>query len=119
MIRIQKGGYSDYNALQAKIEKRYSKGLTFNAAYSYSKTMALGENFNNGIQNPYNWDADRAVSSQDMTQHFVASAVYALPFGRGKTGGRTETVGSTARLAEGVRGRSLPSTRAPGPLGWT
>jgi Carboxypeptidase regulatory-like domain len=87
VIRIQKDGYSDYNGLQAKIEKRYSKGLTFNAAYSYSKTMALGENFSAGVQNPYDWNADRAVSSQDMTQHFVASAVYALPFGRGKTWG--------------------------------
>ena len=52
MIRIQKDGYSDYNGLQAKIEKRYSKGLNFNAAYSYSKTMALGENFSGGVQDP-------------------------------------------------------------------
>jgi hypothetical protein len=87
VIRIQKDGYSDYNGLQAKVEKRYSKGLTFSAAYSYSKTMALGENFSGGVQNPADWDADRAVSSQDMTQHFVGSAVYTLPFGRGKTWG--------------------------------
>lgn len=87
VIRIQKDGYSDYDALQAKIEKRYSKGLTFSAAYSFSKTMALGENFSNGVQNPSDWDADRAVSSQDMTQHFVANVVYALPFGRGKKWG--------------------------------
>ncbi len=87
VIRIQKDGYSDYNALQAKVEKRYSKGLTLSAAYSYSKTMALGENFSGGVQNPYDWDADRAVSSQDMTQHFVGSVVYELPFGRGKTWG--------------------------------
>ena len=83
VIRIQKDGYSRYNALQAKVEKRFSKGLTFSASYGYSKTMALGENFSGGVQNPYDWAADRAVSNQDMTQHFVGSAVYALPFGRG------------------------------------
>lgn len=82
VIRISKDGYSDYNALQAKIEKRYSKGLTFLAAYQYSKTIALGDT--TGVQDPYDWDADRAVSSQNMTQHFVGSAVYELPFGHGK-----------------------------------
>ena len=79
VLRISKDGYSRYHALQAKIEKRYTRGLTFIASYSYSKTMGLGDT--NGVQNPLDWDADRAVSSQDMTQHFVGSAVYALPSG--------------------------------------
>ena len=35
VVRIQKDGYSNYNALQAKVEKRYAKGLTFIASYSY------------------------------------------------------------------------------------
>jgi hypothetical protein len=82
VIRIQKDGYSRYNGLQAKIEKRYSKGVTFIASYAWSKTMALGETTN--LQNPLNWAAERAVSAQDMTQHFVGSAVYELPFGRRK-----------------------------------
>ncbi len=85
VIRISKDGYSDYNALQARLEKRYSKGLTFIVAYQYSKTIALGDT--TGVQNPLDWDADRSVSSQDMTQHFVGSAVYELPFGRGRTFG--------------------------------
>lgn len=85
VVRISKDGYSDYNALQAKIEKRYSKGLTFIVAYQYSKTIGLGDT--TGVQNPLDWDADRSVASQDMTQHFVGSAVYELPFGRGRTFG--------------------------------
>jgi hypothetical protein len=85
VVRISKDGYSDYNALQAKVEKRYSKGLTFIGAYSYSKTIGLGDT--TGVQNPLDWDADRSVASQDMTQHFVGSAVYELPFGRGRTYG--------------------------------
>jgi hypothetical protein len=87
VVRIQKDGYSRYNALQTKLEKRYSKGLTLIASYSYSKTIALGENQSGGVQIPWDWEADRAVSSQDMTHHFVGSAVYALPFGAGKTYG--------------------------------
>ncbi len=85
VTRIQKDGYSNYNALQTKLEKRYSKGVTFIASYAWSKTMALGDT--SGVQNPLNWRSDYAVSSQDMTQHFVGSAIYALPFGKGKNYG--------------------------------
>lgn len=82
VVRIQKDGWSDYNSMQAKIEKRYSNGLTFIASYAYSRTIALGDTA--AVQNQLDWMADRSVSSLDMTQHFVASAVYQLPFGRGR-----------------------------------
>ena len=85
VVRIQKDGYSRYHALQVKVEKRYAKGLTFLGVYSFSKTIALGDT--NNLQNPLNWAAERAVSTQDLTHRFVASAVYELPFGRGKAHG--------------------------------
>ncbi len=85
VVRIQKDGYSNYNALQAKVEKRYAKGLTFIASYSFSKTIGIGDT--SGVQNALNWAAERAVSSQDVTQHFVGSAVYSLPFGIGHAHG--------------------------------
>jgi hypothetical protein len=85
VVRIQKDGYSNYNALQAKVEKRYAKGLTFIASYSFSKTMGIGDT--SGVQNALDWAAERAVSSQDVTQHFVGSAVYSLPFGTGHARG--------------------------------
>jgi hypothetical protein len=80
VVRIQKDGYSHYNGLQAKLEKRYTHGLTFIASYAYSKTMALGDTI--GLQDPNDWRAEYAPAVQDMTQHFVGSAVYELPFGR-------------------------------------
>jgi hypothetical protein len=73
-------GYSEYNGLQARIEKRYSTGLSFLASYAYSKTMAIGDA--SGVQNILDVDAERAVALQDMTQHFVGSAIYELPFGK-------------------------------------
>jgi Carboxypeptidase regulatory-like domain/TonB dependent receptor len=82
VVRIQKDGWSAYNSLQAKIEKRYTNGLTFIASYAYSKTLALGDTA--GVQDQQDWMADKAVSSLDMRQHFVGSAVYQLPFGRGR-----------------------------------
>ena len=82
VVRIQKDGWSAYNALQAKIEKRYSNGLTFIASYAYSKAIALGDTA--AVQDQQDWMADKALSSLNMTQHFVGSAVYQLPFGQGR-----------------------------------
>jgi len=82
VVRIQKDGWSSYNALQAKIEKRYTNGITFIASYAWSHAIALGDTA--GVQNELNWMADKASSSLDMRQHLVASAVYQLPFGQGR-----------------------------------
>jgi hypothetical protein len=97
VVRIQKDGWSAYNALQAKIEKRYSNGLTFIASYAYSKTIALGDTA--AVQDQQDWMADKAVSSLDMRQHFVGSAVYQLPFGQGRQFGS-----SWNRFTNGVLG---------------
>jgi len=85
VLREAKDAYSRFNALQAKIEKRYANGVTFIGSYQYSKTIALGDAA--GVQNPLDWNADRAPAATDMRQHFVGSAVYALPFGKGRTYG--------------------------------
>ena len=97
VVRIQKDGWSAYNGLQAKIEKRYTNGLTFIASYAYSKTIALGDTA--GVQNEQDWMADKAVSSLDVTQHFVGSAVYQLPFGQGRKFGSAWN-----RMTNGVLG---------------
>ncbi len=84
ILRIGKIGYSNYNALQAKLEKRYTRGLSLLASYGYSKTIALGENQSGGVQDLRNIQADRAASSQDIRHHITGTAVYDLPFGRGR-----------------------------------
>ncbi len=80
--RVWKEGWSQYNALQAKAEKRYAKGVTFIASYAYAKTLGVGDTAN--FQDPTNIVAERAVTNTDMRHHFVGSAVYPLPFGRGQ-----------------------------------
>ncbi|HEY0264846.1 MAG TPA: carboxypeptidase regulatory-like domain-containing protein [Granulicella sp.] len=80
--RVWKEGWSQYNGLQVKAEKRYSKGLTFIASYAYSKTLGVGDTTN--FQDPAHIEAERAVMNTDMRHHFVGSGVYPLPFGRGQ-----------------------------------
>ncbi len=78
---------SQYHSLQAKVEKRFSKGFTVLGSYTYSKLMDLatgqfsGEPLGGGaIQNWNNLAADWAVSSLDQTHRLVLNTVYELPF---------------------------------------
>jgi hypothetical protein len=77
VVRIQKDGWSKYRALQAKVEKRYSRGVSVLASYAWSRTTALG----NFFQNVDDIDAEVAVSDNDRTHYFVGSGVWELPFG--------------------------------------
>ncbi len=82
------GANSSYNALVAKAEKRFSKGLAFISSYTWSHTIdendeSLDENLS-GTANPYNYRPERGNASLDHRHNFVTSATYELPFGRGK-----------------------------------
>ena len=84
-------GPSSYNGLQLSAEKRFSAGLSFLAAYTYSKSLdeAAGGNSSTGesrinIQNPRDVAADYGLSNFDYRQRFTLSTVYDLPFGRGR-----------------------------------
>ena len=78
-------GVSNYNALQAELEKRFSQGLTFLASYTYSKCLSIQDEGQSGsIQNPYNWGADYGNCDFNIPQIFVFSYTYQLPFGHGR-----------------------------------
>lgn len=95
---------ANYEGLQAQLERRFQKGLTFLAAYTYSHSIDNGPSqADNGVgdsgpQNSLNFAAERANSNFDVRQRFVASTVYELPFGRGKR------FLSQSRLGRGVAG---------------
>ncbi len=82
-------GNSNYNALQARAERRLSRGLTFLTAYTWSKALSgphdQGGLIGNGgfIGNPqdfYNMRNEHSVSGYDVTQRFVQTVIYDLPF---------------------------------------
>jgi len=84
------GGFSSYNALQVKLEKRYSHGLSFINSFTWSKAIdnAPGhlENFDgdNSRVNLYDLAANKAVSSYNQPITDTLSVLYDLPFGRGR-----------------------------------
>ncbi|HTM89215.1 MAG TPA: TonB-dependent receptor [Terriglobales bacterium] len=89
-------GNMRYNALQAVLQKRYSQGLQFQVAYTYSKCMTDNSGYygtwgstqatpaNPYYQNLYDPHADYAPCYFDASHLLSAYAVYELPYGRGK-----------------------------------
>lgn len=84
-------GNSTYNALQLQFKKRYSRGLWFEAAYTWSKSLDYGAGGNSSsgesrdnVQNPRNFGANRGLSNFNSAQRFTFSHIYALPVGHGQ-----------------------------------
>jgi Carboxypeptidase regulatory-like domain/TonB-dependent Receptor Plug Domain len=90
-------GNLNYNALQVYVQQRISHGLTFMSNYTWSRNIDNSGTFRSGYDIPaaYATDGkfhvarslDRSLSVANQPQHFVATAVYQLPFGKGKFGG--------------------------------
>jgi hypothetical protein len=76
-------GKNWYNALEVKLSKRTSHGLTLNLAYTYSKNVD-GSGYQNGY--PYQ-DANEVhwISQFDRTNVLAVTGVYELPVGQGRT----------------------------------
>ena len=93
-------GNTNYNALQAKIEQRLTRGLSYLIAYTRSKlideassvfdaTVQTGPIANFPVADSFNRSLERDVSTGDLPNVFVGSVVYDLPSfknGRGVAG---------------------------------
>jgi hypothetical protein len=77
-------GTSHYNALQAKLEKRFSAGLSFLASYTWSKTIDNTSNIVYPWDDKLNTGLSNGFKLVDVPQNFVFSYNYELPFGHGK-----------------------------------
>jgi len=70
-------GRTNYNAATAQIMKRLSNSLSFNAAYTYAKSMDdLGTPLDS-----YNRHGEYALSDLDVTHQGIISFLAQLPFG--------------------------------------
>ena len=81
--RWMHGLNSSYNALQVSVDKRYSKGFTVSASYTWSKNLDFvsrnGFGGSRGINNPFNFFFSRGNSDLTRTHRFVNSFVWDLP----------------------------------------
>jgi hypothetical protein len=80
------GGWSHYNALQVTVDKRFSHGLSFLSAYSWSHSLDVSSSFENvafqtaGAFDPYGRFArDYGSSAFDARHRWVISGTYDIP----------------------------------------
>ncbi len=70
---------SSYHALQATLNKRFSRGLTILANYTWAKTIDNVSADGNSPADPFNINLDRGHSDFDLTHRFVASFIWQMP----------------------------------------
>jgi Carboxypeptidase regulatory-like domain/TonB dependent receptor len=81
---------SNYNSLQVRLEKRFSHGLQYEAAYTFAHALdnassaSLGSVNNGDFQDQRFPNANYSNADFDVRHRFVFSYVYDLPFGRGR-----------------------------------
>ncbi|MCI0718776.1 MAG: hypothetical protein L0338_07335 [Acidobacteria bacterium] len=79
-------GTSSYNALQAKLTKRFSNGLQMLSSYTWGKSLDIQSSLfdNTQIQDQNCRGCDKGRSSWDMRQTWTTSFIYESPFGKGR-----------------------------------
>jgi len=86
--RVEPFANSNYESLEAKVERRFAAGLTFLTAYTWSHfiddTQTLLDLVGAGIQDANNRHAEKGNANYDIRQRFVTSYAYELPLGKGK-----------------------------------
>ena len=82
-------GHSQANTFQTQFERRFDKGLMFNASYTYTDQKSTGIDQGNsslgGVPyNPFQPNLDYTQDAWVSHHRFILYGVYELPFGRNK-----------------------------------
>jgi len=75
-------GSSDFHSIQLQFMKRFTKGLSLNGSYTWSR-----EHLKNQYLNPQDTELTEYISPNERPHRFTFSGIYELPFGKGRTFG--------------------------------
>jgi outer membrane receptor protein involved in Fe transport len=91
IIRTQYTGNSNFHSLQAKVEHEFSQGFTLLTSWIWSRGIGdlIGDNGpgqapGSGYQNMANLQAEKSLLDMHLSHRLVLSAIWDLPFGRGR-----------------------------------
>lgn len=86
-------GNSTYNSLQIEVNKRFAKGFTAQGSYVWSHSLGDSEGDSSVLVDSFrtlrNESIDKRPLSFDYQSVLKMNGLYELPFGKGKTFGRT------------------------------
>jgi hypothetical protein len=83
-------GSSIYHGMTFRADKRFSKGVSLLASYTWNKLIDNVSTTVNFLGQAGTWQSannsrgERSIGSQDITHRFVTGFVWDLPFGKGK-----------------------------------
>src|SRR6185503_6294095 len=86
-------GMSKYNALQVKVQQRFSQGISSILSYTWSQSIDTSSGWFNAeggigggatVQNYYDIEGNKARSSYDVPHIVTWATIWELPFGRNK-----------------------------------
>ena len=79
---MESTGFSDYQALWVSATMRLSRGLQFDASYTWSKSLDTNSLNSSGfaVQDSYDIPNQYGLSDFDARHRFIFSAIYDLPF---------------------------------------
>jgi hypothetical protein len=116
-LLVNAGRYR-YNALQAEIRRRLTNGLSFQANYTFQKTLSDIETDGQARFDPYldnnNRQLDYARTDYDRTHSVNINAIYELPFGKGKSW--LNSGGALDRIFGGFQITSLINVSSGAPI---
>ncbi len=104
--QIATDGKANYHSLQARVQRRLSKGLAFTSSFTYGRALGNfldhlsadgGGESGNFPKNVYDIAADYGPLSIDIRKRFVTSFIYELPIGSGRAVQPKGVVGAIAR----------------------
>ncbi len=110
--RLSPWGRSYYEGLSARLEKRFSWGVSFVSAFTYGNAIDLQNpaldlcdtcGSGNTLQNSYQYFSQRAQADNNVPLRFVLSGLWQLPFGKG------QSLVTTGFISKIVGGWSLAS----------
>jgi hypothetical protein len=108
-------GFSNYNALQLSLTRRFSQGLQVQGSYTFAKSIDTSSglfseeatNAATGAVNPDNLFIDKALSNFDVRHNANINFNYEIPFGQNLSGAGKQLIagweiGSIITLSGGV-----------------
>jgi hypothetical protein len=84
------GGDDNYNAMQLSLARRFNSGLTLNSQYTLSRSYGTTAGSNealtaaNNAQTLEDYEYERGYNRFDVRHTYNVSALYSLPFGKGR-----------------------------------
>ncbi len=113
-------GNSNFNALQASIQRRFTRGLLFQGNYMWGHTItdaSIGSGEAVAFQNQACRACDRSSANTDVRHVVTVNGVYQLPIGQGK--GLLNNYGAVSKLLGGWQVAGVGSARTGLPVNIT